>query len=201
MKAIIPVCILLFTAMPTMITAQTEESISDQQAIESRFAALKEKGTDLHISVYPVVLNGQSGAHLSPGAALLLETAGVKKIDTVAPEARFVPESEDIDEIAAAFQQFTAAHPFPGEYAYFMQIEGTPQRGGEKFWSVIVDREGHVVFADYHTITFIKPKTVLGCVHECVKTFCSKAGLGDPGRKDGPQGEWHEYFKNRQGRQ
>lgn len=184
---------LFFLVMPAL--GQDGFTETEKAAMDSRLQVLKSKERDIHITVYPIILNEYAMPKLSAGAALLLENAGVKKIDIVDTSC-LVTHEADIAEMAKEFQAFVIDHPFEGEYAYLLKILGDQNSGGERFYSVLLDEEGGLVFADYHTKAFFKPKTVLGCVNECVKVLCDKADFGDPGNTNGPHGEWYEYFKN-----
>jgi hypothetical protein len=186
-------CILVLSFI---ISAHSQENftVDELDTMQAEMVALRQKAPDLHISVYPIVLNDQAGAKLATGAALLLENAGVRKIDIV--DASFFPESADtIAQVARKFQEHVTEHPFTGEYGYFIKFTGTQESGGETFTSVLVNKEGKLVFADYHEKSFFKPKTVLGCVHETVKVFCEEAELGDPEDTSEPHGEWYEHFQ------
>ena len=160
-------------------------------------ASAKAQGTgSLHrsssLAIYPTSLAGQPSPKVAEVVGMMLERGGMTELELV--EARFEPAKEaDWAGTMAGFGAFVRTHPPAGQYAMYSQFLGVPGQGVSEVRSVIVDRDGAVVWQERLTgadAAFAKarPREPMDCCVLTVNRLRPVLGLEDPFRAGAPEG-------------
>jgi len=159
------------------------------------------------LTVFPVDLpklnDKQLGFTYATGVALVLERSGVKHIqvakDVVPLASR---DGRDIDALAREFSIYVSTNKIATDYAYLTQFIGTRQTGPEFVLTVVVSKQGDIVWRDAEgpkdsSFKRYHPTDPLGCAFVSVEKFSKAADLLDIASPNAPKGQWYQYFQNR----
>lgn len=161
------------------------------------------------VSVYPIAIRpaenvvGSMPVRIAEVVGLLLERAGME--DTEIVEETFpVPETDDVSKMATAFGQFIKGQSLKTEFALFVRITGTPKSGISEIHTIVVDKDGKVIFAERADQAVfsrgkIKPTNPMTASVFVANHLRSVWDLDDPLRKDAPEGKMAQRMKRRSG--
>ncbi len=126
------------------IAPQKPGASTDQQ---SRLALMKSRGTEGSLTILPVTILGQPMGPLSELIGLFLEQKGLKTI-AIGQTPFSVDETAGMDKLSGSLGEFVAKNTITTEYALYAAFKGTPQTGVEEIQTVVVDKNGGVVWTD-----------------------------------------------------
>ena len=133
-----------FTACTTTGRNTKAPSQSDPQP---RLAELRRQGGQASLTIFPVMLAGQSNKDAADVLGLMLERAGMEQLDTT--EVVFKPaENTEFEQLSAAFGKFVRRQELPTGYALYMEVTGSPATGVDEVWAVLVEQNGDLVWAE-----------------------------------------------------
>ncbi len=152
----------------------------------------KTAGRDASLTVFPAGLIGRPTRQVGDVVALLLERAGMKKLEIDAPDFR-PPDQADLPATAKAFSAFVQANPLRTDYALFADFLGAYEQGFSEVRIVITNRQGETVWQDRQTpndadYMKINPQEPLQCCLLVVQRLRPVLGLDDPTRDSAPEG-------------
>lgn len=166
-------------------------------------AQLKAAGREASLTVYPAGLLGRPTRQVGDAVALLLERAGMTKLEIDAPEFS-PPEKADLTQTAAALAEFVRANPPATDYALFVDFLGSHEKGLEEVRAVIVNRQGEIVLQDRQAagdadFKRAAPKDPMGCCVLAVQRLRPVLGLADPLRQGATEGKIARSWADRSG--
>ena len=162
------------------------------------------------VTVLPVVIT--PGENVPPTIrkaiaeviGMLLERAGLEEV--VLADAEFTPpETDDTDQIAAAFGRFVRGQKIATDHALLAELVGTPKTGARQIRTVLVDREGAVVLADLDDPTTFRktsglvPKDPVTCSVFVARKVQKLWNLDDPLRKGATGGKLSKRWREKSG--
>jgi hypothetical protein len=170
---------------------------------EQRLAVLKAAGREASLTVYPAGLIGRPVRPVGDVIAVMLERAGMTKLEVDAPEFR-APDKADLGEAVKAFGEFVRANPPRTEYALFADFRGTREKGFEEVRIVIANQTGDVVWQDRQTaddadFKRISPKEPMQCCLLVAERLRSVLTLDDPTSDSAPEGRMARRLSERSG--
>lgn len=155
-------------------------SVQDSPAL----ARFKAAGKGAPMTVYPARLAGRSSEQVGEVVGMMLERAGMTKLE-LSTNAFTPPEGADLAAAAKSFGDFVHTNPPATDYALFTDIIGSPREGLSELRTIVVDRDGGIVFqdrqakgdADYDRL---KPREPMECCLLAVERLRPVLGLDDP---------------------
>ncbi len=165
--------------------------------------AFKSAGKEASITVYPTRFAGKSVAPIGEVVAMMLERAGMTRVETT--EASFEPApGVDPAGAAAAFGEFIRANPPATEYAFWTEFVGTPQEGASEVRGVVVNKQGEVVWHDRQAkgdadFDRVKPREPMECCLLVVNRLRPALGLDDPTKRNAPKGKVGQRWAKQSG--
>jgi hypothetical protein len=177
--------------------AAVESKPSPQQ--QARLDALREKGVDCSLTIYPVNLVGEPSKEVADVVGMFLEKGGMEHLETT--EVAFLPPADaDFARTCKLFGKFVAEKDVSTEYCLYAQILGSHKEGVKEVRALIVDRAGDLVWTDCQTegdadFERIKPRNPMMCCvllnERLTPVFGLKEGTG-PGREGKMAKLWAE---------
>lgn len=162
------------------------------------------------VTVFPVAISSEQELPIGvrKGIAevigMLLERTGLEEVELA--EATFsLPESDNVDQVAAAFGRFVTQKPIKTDYTLLAHLAGTPGQGVERIETILVDRRGNVVMADrddsktYARTSDLEPKDPMTASIFVARKLQRLWDLPDPLRKDAPTGDLNAAWRAKSG--
>ncbi len=154
--------------------------------------ALKAKGQDAGITVFPVRLAGRLVPEIGEVVGILLEKGGMRNLELSGAGFRRA-EGATLEQAAAQFGEFVRRNPIRTEYALYAEFLGAPATGLTEVRGILVDKKGNPVWSDRQTpqdpaFQEQKPRDPMDCVVLLVRRLREPLGVQDPFRPDAPEG-------------
>jgi hypothetical protein len=172
--------------------------------LQPGFAQMRDARGDFTMTIFPVMVpdtpSPTSRVEFARAVALVLERTGLKSLDV--SEKAFAPKStdpKDLDALSSDFSRSVREKAIKTDYAYFTEFFGTPETGATAILTVVVDRQGQIVWKkrqgpDDRDFRRFAPREPLSCAYVSVEPFSRSLGLGDPTAKNAYRGRWDAYF-------
>jgi len=170
---------------------------------QKRFEAMRTKGTQASLTVFPVVM-GDSAAFnkdVADVVALLLEKAGMTNLETTDAVVR-LPKEAAFDQAAELFGEFVRKNPIETDYALYAEFVGTPTTGPKEIRGVIVDRTGQSVWVDRQTqadrdFKRAKLRDPMTCCMFLAERLRTQLGIPKSARDDSGEGKFARMSSER----
>jgi hypothetical protein len=155
------------------------------------------------ITVFPVAVAGRASSDAGNVVGILLERGGAASVEVAdkpfVPEAGADPASEPV-----AFGRWIATSGVTTELALRVAIDGSPQTGVAGVRTMLVDRQGAVVFEASDAkgsprFDAAAPKEPMDCCVFAVNSLRETLGLNDPLRGDAPTSKLQARMQQRAG--
>ncbi len=162
------------------------------QESASRLEALKAKGPNAEVTVFPGLLGGRVFPQVGEALAMMLERAGMEKLE-LSSQVFQRAEPATMEQATGAFGDFVRTHPVSTEYALYAEFLGAPATGFSEVRGILVDRGGNTVWVDRQTpedaeFQKLRPREPMECILLLVSRLRGTLGLQDPLRPDAPEG-------------
>lgn len=183
--------------------AMAQQPAPPADAEPKLLATFQAAGRSAPLTVYPASLVGQPVPQVGEVVAMMLERAGMSNLEVDAPEFK-PPEKAEFPEIAKAFGEFVRSNPPKTDYALLADFRGTPGKSVDSVGTVVVDRQGRIVWQDCQSPTDadfkrIAPHEPLECCQLVVERLRPLLKLDDPQRENAPEGRLARRWNQRTG--
>ncbi len=200
MGMIAALCVAALVGTACSLHAGEQAAPSGQGRLLDQF---KSSGKDASLTVLPVGLGSKPSPQVGEVVGMLLERAGMKNLEIGATEFR-APEKADLVQTATALSEFVRANPLATDYALYADFLGSPGKGFTEVRGVIVNKQGEVAWQDRQTaedaaFKRLKPGEPMTCCVLFVERLRPVLNLGDPNRKDAPQGKLAQKWEQKTG--
>ena len=182
-----------------MLDRSIEKSVKRGRRLE----AIRQKGADASLTVFPPVVGDRPIKEAADVVALMLEKAGMESLETT--ETAFqMPEGIEFDEAAGAFGEFVRDHPIATDYALYGQFVGTPQTGPQEVRGIVVDKAGRGVWVDRQMpddddFKRIKPDCPMTCCVLLTERLRGALKLPKSAKKDDGEGKFAKRMAQKSG--
>jgi hypothetical protein len=155
--------------------------------------ALKRDGKQASMTVLPVGLAGQPSPQVGEVVGLLLERGGMTHLVVEAPAFR-PPADADLAATATALGEFVKANPISTDYALYVDVRGTVEKGCDEVRTFVAGKGGEAVWQDRQTrqdddFRRLQPREPLQFALLAVERLRPVLALDDPTQSGAPEGK------------
>jgi hypothetical protein len=173
---------------------------ADQQA---RLDALRAAGTEASVTILPVILGKSPFVRASNVLGLMLEQNGATNACVV--ETAFThPADAEAENIPGLLAEYLQANPVETDYVLFAEFLGSPGKGVAEVRTIIVDKEGRLVWLDRQRpgdehFDRVKPGCPMSCCVLAVERLSTIAEPNPSGAPPEGEGKFATLFANEAG--
>jgi len=164
---------------------------------------MKARAAEVSMSILPAAINGNPMQKVGEVLGILMERAGMTNLELCHTEFR-PPQEADFNATVSAMSAFVVEQKIGTEYALYAAFQGSPEKGFQKIYGIVTDREGNPVWLftktgedkEFQEANLQDP---MACCIFVAQHLRTDLGLEDPLRDDAPEGKLAQKMRQDSG--